>query len=112
MNAQLRTPAFDFNTLTLAEWWPWFRGAIMILVGCTIAAMPGLFGLSLASRPRTPRIFAQTVFLVANNQGALDDIYAMVVAKLQQLVATVDGLDVAAAPVRTCGFTAISAMLG
>jgi hypothetical protein len=29
-----------FNTLILAKSGPWFRGAIAILVGCTLAAMP------------------------------------------------------------------------
>ena len=46
--------------------------------------------------------------VVANNQGALDDIYAMVVAYIQQLVTNVDALDVVAEPEKTCGFTAIS----
>ncbi len=72
MNPPLRAPSFadfDFDTLTLGECWPWFRGAIVILVGCTIAAMPGLSGLSLSSPPRTPRYFrTNSVSLVANNQ--------------------------------------------
>jgi hypothetical protein len=65
MNPQLCAPAFDdfdFDTLTLAECWPWIKGAIVILVGCTIAAVLGLFGLSFANLLRTPRI-SETVFL-------------------------------------------------
>jgi len=112
MNPKPLAPSFDdfdFNTLTLVESWPWFHNASVILVGCTIAAMPGLSGLSLSSLPRTPRYFrTNSVSLVANNQGALDDIYAMVVAYIQQLVTNVDALDVVAVPEKTCGFTAIS----
>jgi hypothetical protein len=52
-----------------------------------------------------------SVSLVADNQGALDDIYAMVVTDIQQLVADLDALDVVAVPEKTCDFTAISAML-
>jgi hypothetical protein len=64
MNPQLRAPSFgDFDPPTVLRALPWIKGAIVILVGCTIAAMPGLSGLSLASPPRTPRIFAQTVLL-------------------------------------------------
>jgi hypothetical protein len=61
MNPPLLAPSFDdcdFNTITVSQALAW-----LILVGCTIAAGLGLFGLSLASPPRTPRIFAQTVFL-------------------------------------------------
>ena len=46
--------------------------------------------------------------MVANNQGALDDIYAVVITVIQQLVATLDTLDVAAAPEENRDFTAIS----
>jgi hypothetical protein len=63
MTTTSSTLRFDFDTLTVSQALPWFRGAIVILVGCTIAAVLGLFGLPLASPPRTPRIFAQTVFL-------------------------------------------------
>jgi hypothetical protein len=81
----------------------------VILVGCTIAAVLGLFGLSFANLLRTPRCFrTNSVSLVANNQGALDDIYAMVVTDIKQLVSKLDALDAAAAPAKTCGFTAIS----
>jgi hypothetical protein len=56
MNPQLRAPSFndfDFDTITVSQALPWLRGAIVILVGCTIAAMPGLSGLSLASRQQS-----------------------------------------------------------
>jgi hypothetical protein len=46
--------------------------------------------------------------MVANNQGALDVIHAMLVADIQQLVAHLDALDVVAVPAKTCDFTAIS----
>ncbi len=49
-----------------------------------------------------------SVSLVANNQEALDDIYAMVVAENQQLMATLDALDVVAVPEETRDITAIS----
>ncbi len=42
------TLQFDFDNLTLAEALPWFGGALAILVGCCIAAMLNLFGLSMA----------------------------------------------------------------
>jgi len=57
MYPPLRAPSFDdfdFNTLTLGECWPWFRGAIVILAGCTIAAVLGLSGMSLASKRQQP----------------------------------------------------------
>ena len=49
-----------------------------------------------------------SVSLVANNQGARDDIYAMVITERQKLVAKLGALDVAAAPAKTRDFIAIS----
>jgi hypothetical protein len=103
----MRAPSFDdLDTLTLAECWPWFRGAIMILAGCTIAAVPGLSGLSLASKRQQPSEEPEAV--EGQNQGALDVIYAMVIAEVQQLVANLDSLDAADVPERICVITAIS----
>ena len=44
------TLQFDFDTLTVSQALPWFRGALAILVGCSIAAMLGMFGLSMAGK--------------------------------------------------------------
>ena len=44
------TLQFDFDNLTVSEALPCLRGAFVILVGCSIAAMLGLFGLSMASK--------------------------------------------------------------
>jgi hypothetical protein len=61
MNPPLRAPAFDdfdFDTLTVSPALPWFRGAIVILVGCTLAAMLGLSELSLPSRQQSVQALA------------------------------------------------------
>lgn len=44
------TLQFEFDNLTVSQALPWFRGAMVILIGCSIAAMLGLFGLSMASK--------------------------------------------------------------
>jgi hypothetical protein len=49
-----------------------------------------------------------SVSLVANSEVALDAIHAMVITAIQQLVATLDALDVGAVPEETRDFTAIS----
>ena len=51
---------------------------------------------------------SDSVSLVASNQATLEDIYSMVVLEIQQLVANLDALDVAAVPERICQITAIS----
>ena len=56
----------------------------------------------------TSHFRTNSVPLVANNQGALDEMYAMVVTAFQQLVAALDALDVAATPEENRDFTAIS----
>lgn len=34
---------FDFDTLTVAQALPWFKGVAMILFGCLFAGLAGLF---------------------------------------------------------------------
>ena len=38
---------FDFDTMTLAQALPWFKGVAMILIGGMAAGLIGLFGVSL-----------------------------------------------------------------
>ncbi len=50
MNPQLRAPSFDdfdFDTLPLAECWPWLKGAFIVVVGSIVAGFAGLFDFSL-----------------------------------------------------------------
>ena len=37
---------FDYDTITVSEAFPWFKGVAMLLVGCTIAGFAALFDLS------------------------------------------------------------------
>ena len=45
---------FDFDNITVSEALPWFRGAFVILVGCSIAGFMALFGLSMTNKRRQP----------------------------------------------------------
>jgi hypothetical protein len=35
---------FNYDTLTFSEALPWFKGALMIVVGCTVAGLSCMFG--------------------------------------------------------------------
>ncbi len=34
---------FDYDTLTLGQAWPWFKGAFLIFFGCWLAGMSSCF---------------------------------------------------------------------
>jgi len=44
---------FDYDTLTLSQALPWFKGSLLILAGCVLAGMLSLVGLSLGSSKAT-----------------------------------------------------------
>lgn len=44
-------PDFDYDTLTLAQAYPWLKIAVMILIGSFVAAVTSVFGNSPAPLP-------------------------------------------------------------
>lgn len=42
----IRSPRFsdfDYDNITLREWWPWYKGVLFLTAGCLMAGFENLF---------------------------------------------------------------------